>query len=65
MLNQLYEDYCYYRLPCGICILTNSQCPKIPDFEKIDINVPKSGDTVTARTYSTKLGDITTEVHCQ
>ena len=57
MLNQMYEDYCYNRLPCGICRLTNSQCPKIPAFEKIDINASQSGDTVTTRTYST-------EVHC-
>ena len=28
MLSQMYEDYCYNRLPCGICRLTNSQCPK-------------------------------------
>ena len=29
MLNQMYEQYCANRLPCGICRLTNSQCPKI------------------------------------
>lgn len=23
-----YTDYCSYRLPCGLCRLTNSQCPK-------------------------------------
>ena len=28
MLNQMYEQYCANRLPCGICRLTNSQCPK-------------------------------------
>ena len=28
MLNQMYEQYCANRLPCGICKLTNSQCPK-------------------------------------
>ena len=28
MINQMYEDYCSNRLPCGICRLTNSQCPK-------------------------------------
>ena len=30
MLNQLYEQYCANRLPCGICRLTNSMCPKCP-----------------------------------
>ena len=29
MLNQTYEQYCGNRLPCGICRLTNSQCPKV------------------------------------
>lgn len=29
MLKQMYEDYCANRLPCGICRLTNTQCPKI------------------------------------
>ena len=22
------EEYCPYRLPCGICTRTNQQCPK-------------------------------------
>lgn len=30
MLNQLYEDYCVNRLPCGICRLMNAICPKMP-----------------------------------
>ncbi len=30
MLNQLYEDYCANRLPCGICRLMNAICPKMP-----------------------------------
>lgn len=28
MLNQMYEQYCANRLPCGICRLTNMVCPK-------------------------------------
>lgn len=28
MLNQMYEQYCANRLPCGICRLTSSQCLK-------------------------------------
>ena len=28
MLNQMYEQYCANRLPCGICRLTNEACPK-------------------------------------
>ena len=28
MLDQEYSLYCSNRLPCGICRLTNSQCPK-------------------------------------
>lgn len=23
-----YSSYCAHRLPCGVCMLTNSQCPK-------------------------------------
>ena len=68
MLNQMYEQYCANRLPCGICRLTNSQCPKV---YRIDITCVKTADSITnqtgdtvTRTYSTKIGDITTEVHC-
>lgn len=68
MLNQMYEQYCYNRLPCGICRLTNSQCPKACG---IDITCVKTADSITTqtgdtviRTYSTKIGDITAEVHC-
>ena len=25
-VNSLYSD-CFYRLPCGLCRITNSQCP--------------------------------------
>lgn len=35
MLNQLYEDYCVNRLPCGICRLMNAICPR--NAQKIDI----------------------------
>ena len=71
MLNQMYEDYCYNRLPCGICRLTNSQCPKCVGTTVTWCN---SSDSVTTATnlkdskipsakYTTKLGDVTTEVH--
>ena len=71
MLNQMYEDYCYNRLPCGICRLTNSQCPKCIG---ITINWSNCSDSVTTATnlkdskipsvkYTTKLGDVTTEVN--
>ena len=68
MLNQMYEQYCANRLPCGICRLTNSQCPKacgidITCVKTADSITTQTGDTVT-RTYSTKIGDIATEVHC-
>ena len=35
MLDQMHEQYCANRLPCGICRLTNSQCPKY--FGGVDI----------------------------
>lgn len=62
MLNQMYEDYCCNRLPCGICRLTNSQCPKCVGTT---INWRNDSDNVTTTTnkYTTKLGDVTTEVH--
>lgn len=74
MLNQMYEDYCYNRLPCGICRLTNSQCPKCGG---IDINWCNSPDSVTttpnlnlnlkdsnisSAKCTAKLGDVITEV---
>ena len=71
MLNQMYEDYCCNRLPCGICRLTNSQCPKCV---VTTVNWCNGSDSVTTATnlkdskipsakYTTKLGDVTTEVH--
>ena len=61
MLNQTYEQYCANRLPCGICRLTNSQCPKCGvtinttptfDFCKVMCNssTNTTGTTVDART---------------
>lgn len=73
--NQMYEEYCYNRLPCGICRLTNSQCPKCAGTA---INWHNCHDDITTATttatnlkdskipsakYTTKLGDVTTEVH--
>jgi hypothetical protein len=67
----MYEEYCYNRLPCGICRLTNSQCPK---FAGTTINWNNGPDSITTATsvkdakissakYTTKLGDVTSEVH--
>ena len=58
----MHEDYCYNRLPCGICRLTNSQCPKCVGTT---INWCDGRDSVTIATnkYTAKLGNITTEVH--
>lgn len=43
-------NYCSNRLPCGICRLTNSQCPKVPCYDT----------TITCGTYNTKTGGTTT-----
>lgn len=61
MLDQMYEDYCYNRLPCGICRLTNSQCPKCVGTI---VNWLSDSDSVTTATNkcTAKLGDVTTEV---
>lgn len=60
--NQMYEEYCYNRLPCGICRLTNSQCPKCAGT---NINWSNGTDDITTSSakYTTKLGDVTAEVH--
>lgn len=39
MLNQMYEQYCANRLPCGICRLTSSQCPKACGVKACGITV--------------------------
>ena len=60
MLNQIYEYYCANMLPCGICRLTNSQCPK--EMYKSKITCNPCGDTVsttsptiiTSTTYATQ-----------
>ena len=60
MFNQMYEDYCYNRLPCGICRLTNSQCPKEVCKTSITCNpcgdaVPTTSPTITtSTTYATQ-----------
>ena len=30
IINQVWSELCEYRLPCGICRITENQCPKIP-----------------------------------
>lgn len=75
MLSQMYEQYCANRLPCGICRLTNMACPKCGvtittttptfDFSKVTCtSAPATNPDKDSITYSTKIGDITTEVHC-
>ena len=59
MLNQMYEDYCANRLPCGICRLTNSQCPKEVYKTPITCNpccdtVPTTSPIITSTTYATR-----------
>lgn len=72
MLNsQMYEEYCYNRLPCGICRLTNSQCPKCvgidinwcnnPDSVTTTPNVNLKDSNISFTKCTTKLGDITTD----
>lgn len=69
--NQMLEEYCYNRLPCGICRLTNSQCPKCVGTTITWCDGPDSVTTATnlkdskipSTKYTTKLGDVTTEVH--
>lgn len=64
MLNQMYEQYCANRLPCGICRLTNSQCPKA-----CGITVNWSTATCTASNKTGTAADVrstytnTTEVN--
>ena len=69
MLNQMYEQYCANRLPCGICKLTNSQCPKCGvtfDFSKITCTSPTAinpnKDSVTYSDIRTPFTN-TTEVN--
>ena len=64
MLNQMYEEYCANRLPCGICRLTNSQCPKCGltptfDFSKVTCTGAPSINTVKdSVTYSTNTTEV-------
>lgn len=47
-------NYCSNRLPCGVCRLTNSQCPKVPYNTTItcgpycNSTVPTTSTTTTA-----------------
>lgn len=68
MLNQMYEDYCANRLPCGICRLTNMACPKCGvtitttptfDFSKVTCTGAPSTNTVKdSVTYSTNTTEV-------
>lgn len=66
MLNQMYEQYCANRLPCGICRLTNEACPKCGvtittttptfDFSKVTCAPATATDSIKSKgdiTYST------------
>ena len=57
MLNQMYEQYCANRLPCGICKLTNSQCPKVcgitVNWAEVTCTTNTTGATVDARNIYT------------
>ena len=66
MLNQMYEQYCASRLPCGICRLTNSQCPKACGIagnwaEVTCTRIPNpstAGTTVDARSTYTNTTEV-------
>ena len=47
--------YCASRLPCGICRLTNTDCPKLYFSTTITCN-PCSGETDSVMTTSTTWG---------
>ena len=35
-MNDIYDmSYCYMRLPCGICRLTMTDCPKVSEIYSI------------------------------
>ena len=55
--NQIYEQYCSNRLPCGICRLTNSQCPKTCgitiDWSKVTCTANSAGTTADTKTVYT------------
>lgn len=64
MLNQMYEQYCANRLPCGICRLTNGVCPKCgvtittttPTFDFSKVTCAPATDSIKSKvdiTYST------------
>ena len=53
----IYNAYCNYRLPCGICTRTNSMCPRWNQW-----SITWAGDP-----YKVTLGDNTygrNEVYC-
>ena len=56
-----YYEYCWYRLPCGICTRTNSMCPLGKgevtwEYNKITCD-SNSGISGVASSKSTKSGD--------
>lgn len=57
MINQQHDQYCDNRLPCGICKLTNSQCPKMFfsnfDFSKVTCTNAPSSVCTDSVTYAT------------
>ena len=51
-----YQQYCYNRLPCGICTRTNSMCPL-----NTNINVTWTCGTTATNKYSFEIGDVKVE----
>ena len=68
MLNQMYEQYCVDRLPCGICRLMNTACPKCGvtinttptfDFSKVTCtSAPATNPDKDSITYSTNTTEV-------
>ena len=68
MLDQMYEQYCANRLPCGICRLTNMACPKCGititttptfDFSKVTCTgEPAKNMDKDSVTYSTNATEV-------
>lgn len=49
---QFYDhEYCCHRLPCGVCRLTNTQCPKM--FGSITVTCNPCGDAVPTTSATT------------
>lgn len=41
------NDNCGYKLPCGLCIATNKQCPKVKHINDNVIRDPNPYEEVT------------------